>query len=483
MRDFKICFATIKWIVLVTSTMLSAPIAFADLTDIVYVKGTQTSQESMLLGGASIDYDEARRELCEEMEGLEPGDLTFWMSQLRDRNPALSDLVSTVGPAMGGIEHQIEELRESVCADRPDGSFNIIYTECSMTMWDGGYYLKITVPPGSSTPKMVMYPYMVNPGTPSTERPYTIADLNVIDKKVKGKKRHVSYIEPTGATGEHNGYVTQKYRFNYKGEINVVNFMRGETTGGPGAAMMGGLAGLGKISMTSKGTAWIASDVPGLDVMQAFYNSYSTQVRPQAGGANMMSGMIDQLAAIAAVGMPLWIKQTVKSKTAFMIGPKGTTTSTITNVLVTPGEAGARCEDSPIPADYEVINLSEVLAGTQQGNAGSASGASVQRPGVMSTLRSMFSRNGQQAGDVAAEVNSQNASSGQSSSDLTTSNLTQSVQMHLQALGYDPGNTEGALSDQSQVAIARYEYERKMEVTGQVSPQLLDALASEVDGR
>ena len=67
------------------------------------------------------------------------------------------------------------------------------------------------------------------------------------------------------------------------------------------------------------------------------------------------------------------------------------------------------------------------------------------------------------------------------SSQLTTDDLTQSVQLHLQYLGIDPGNTSGELSIDTQIAISEFQASKGMKVTGEVSPQLLGALSAEVD--
>ena len=62
-------------------------------------------------------------------------------------------------------------------------------------------------------------------------------------------------------------------------------------------------------------------------------------------------------------------------------------------------------------------------------------------------------------------------------------NMTQSVQKHLQALGYDTGNTGGELSTETVIAISQFQAEKGMEVTGEVTPQLLGILGAEVDSR
>jgi peptidoglycan hydrolase-like protein with peptidoglycan-binding domain len=70
-----------------------------------------------------------------------------------------------------------------------------------------------------------------------------------------------------------------------------------------------------------------------------------------------------------------------------------------------------------------------------------------------------------------------------SSADLTTGDLTQSVQQHLKALGYDPGNTDGDLSTDTVIAISQFQAEKGLQVTGEVTPQLLGILGAEVDAR
>ena len=67
------------------------------------------------------------------------------------------------------------------------------------------------------------------------------------------------------------------------------------------------------------------------------------------------------------------------------------------------------------------------------------------------------------------------------SKQLTTDDLTQSVQLHLQYLGIDPGNTSGDMSVDTQIAVSEFQASKGMEVTGEVTPQLLGALSAEVD--
>lgn len=73
--------------------------------------------------------------------------------------------------------------------------------------------------------------------------------------------------------------------------------------------------------------------------------------------------------------------------------------------------------------------------------------------------------------------------SGPSSAELTTSDVTQSVQLHLEALGYDVGNTDGEMDTTTVISISQFQAEKGMEITGEVTPQLLGVLGAEVDAR
>ena len=63
---------------------------------------------------------------------------------------------------------------------------------------------------------------------------------------------------------------------------------------------------------------------------------------------------------------------------------------------------------------------------------------------------------------------------------LVADELTQQVQESLVELGYDPGNTDGEASVATAVAIATYQAERELEVTGEVSPVIAGIMAAEI---
>ena len=54
--------------------------------------------------------------------------------------------------------------------------------------------------------------------------------------------------------------------------------------------------------------------------------------------------------------------------------------------------------------------------------------------------------------------------------------LVSMAQKELVALGYDPGNIQGEMSTETVVAISEFQAQNNMEVTGEVTPQLVGAL-------
>lgn len=64
---------------------------------------------------------------------------------------------------------------------------------------------------------------------------------------------------------------------------------------------------------------------------------------------------------------------------------------------------------------------------------------------------------------------------------VSADELTQRIQKDLVALGYDPGTISGEVTDQTTAAIAQFQAERDMPVTGEVSPLLAGILGAEVN--
>lgn len=66
---------------------------------------------------------------------------------------------------------------------------------------------------------------------------------------------------------------------------------------------------------------------------------------------------------------------------------------------------------------------------------------------------------------------------------VSADNLTQAVQKDLVILGYDPGNISGEATTATAIAIAKFQADNNIEVTGEVTPQLAGSLSTAVAKR
>jgi peptidoglycan hydrolase-like protein with peptidoglycan-binding domain len=67
-----------------------------------------------------------------------------------------------------------------------------------------------------------------------------------------------------------------------------------------------------------------------------------------------------------------------------------------------------------------------------------------------------------------------------SSTPAYADDLTQRIQKDLVTLGYEPGNVDGEMTDGTVAAIAQFQAERDMPVTGEASPLLAGMISAEV---
>ncbi len=126
-----------------------------------------------------------------------------------------------------------------------------------------------------------------------------------------------------------------------------------------------------------------------------------------------------------------------------------------------------RCNTgTPANSEYLVtlpVNLGAGCNGFQASGGGPGMGGSAPLPGPA--------------------VGSQSASGGSSGSSntvLVETDLVRMIQLDLETLKYDPGNTDGILSRQTVVAITQFEAANGLEVTGRASPQLAGRLQAAV---
>ena len=434
------------------------------------------------------------------------------------------------------------------CSDpRPSGAAYFIFSTCSMTMGQGPYWMRWTVPPLASEASMAF----VDPETGlGYEYPLETA-FDELTQEIDGQEAvplgdMVRFQQPSGAgTGTvtldvftdgvdraftPREYTTRTYEFSYEGSLSL---------SGAGVALP---LRFGRIE--SEGVAEIAADAPGADVIAQFYANFANNVLPHTGASSLYGGMMAQMAAIAERGIAVRTSQTNSGGLASMfgggtIGAESSSTSTIERIMILPGAAEQTCGSTVFPEDMEVVDLSEqmeesraamdeameslsaedramleqmgsagdlsgilgggvlpadVFGGAEEG-AGQAGQMTPEQRAAMQQVSGML--NGLLGGAAAAAAggapNAAAAGAGGAapavarpqgpslSSALMTDDLAQSAQNMLEALGYDTGNTDGELSVEMTIAISQFQAERGMEVTGEVTPQLVGVLAAAVD--
>lgn len=284
------------------------------------------------------------------------------------------------------------------------------------------------------------------------------------------------------------GYPTSEYSFEYTAGL-------GSNNGGLGVIAQ-------MVTAKNKGTVWLSSRVPGTEIVQIFYERLTREVQPEGGAMSFFSGLINNLVGMLREGLPLEIDQTTSSKVMGVTTVSGRSRSIISSVEMVSFDR-EWCNESLMPAAYAVTDIDEQLAEAMGGtNAEEMSEAMQEYNAAMEQMTpeqrammesmGMGDMMGQMMGGAAAAGGKppggstappSAACSSPSSGELTTDDMLQTVQKHLHALGYDPGNTDGDESFMTTIAISQFQAEKGIEATGEVTPQLLGILSAEVDGR
>ncbi len=180
--------------------------------------------------------------------------------------------------------------------------------------------------------------------------------------------KDVASVEPAPGKnqGNHLGVSTRLYETRFEGEAGK---------------MFSFIPGMPTAMMTSTGTAWLAPEAPGLDVVRAFYRNFAAEVKTPGIVDGMLSGLVDQMSRITDKGMPMLLDQTVTSTTTWpmKIGRSGRSVQVITGIGVVPGSSAPSaiadiCSTSIIADGEEAEDLNALLSAAQSGNPG-ASGA------------------------------------------------------------------------------------------------------------
>ena len=58
---------------------------------------------------------------------------------------------------------------------------------------------------------------------------------------------------------------------------------------------------------------WVSREVPGMDIVELFYERLTTEMSPDGGGMSFFGGMISNLVGMLQYGIPMEMDQTTSS--------------------------------------------------------------------------------------------------------------------------------------------------------------------------
>jgi hypothetical protein len=287
--------------------------------------------------------------------------------------------------------------------------------------------------------------------------------------------------------GQRIGYPTTRYDFNYSGGL-----------GGEGAVPFASM-----VSMQNSGQVWVSDQVAGLGIIETFYRNLTSEISPDLEGMSFFAGLLKNLVGMLQNGLPLEIDQTIESRALGAVSISGRTHSVVTDVSLVDFRP-EWCSESLLPPNMPVRDIDEEIAGAM-GESGMGSPemaeamqeyeqAMQQMTPEQRQMMEQFGLGdmmGQMAGGgtagaaapAAAQRSDGAGNNMPSSNELQGQNLTETVQKHLKALGYDVGAVNGEVSLETTIAISTFQAEKGMDVSGEVTPQLFGALSAEVDRR
>jgi hypothetical protein len=480
----------------------------AALDDLVAVFGRSTDTQFQEITGNKKGIKSTPKKTCETIRDfLELNDLVEVTADgtvgiivpevlMGDLEPGdeVPDQLKPLGQAAGYLSSCDDEFETETAV------YTIVFTTCSMTAMYGSTFMRWTVPPDA--PEAIMIVFDAASGQ-VFESSYLESGLGAVQTLAKGKAEKQTIKGPSGSeefellieigmpgnyVATHEKFVAQGYSHQYKGTVVGMPFAEGEGVTAP--------------SIESKGTAYIASDVPGSDVIRQFYRNFRDHVAPAAGKDTLLSAPIEQMAGLAEKGMPLKnVRKTTMSMGGILgqfggaMAQRSESTDTISAIRVHQSGASQRklCGNTVFPEGVTVNSMDQIMAG-QNGDAMNEYSKAMEQitPEQLAMLEQMGIGvpGGAPGGGAAAAVvpgdagtATAAAATASRSAALMTDDVAQSVQRHLHALGYDPGNTDGDVSTETVIAISQFQAEKRLEVTGEVSPQLLGILSAEVDQR
>lgn len=501
--------------------------AFAALTTGACLMTTSTAAlgaEGVIVTGMSLDFGEKFDRSAGGASGIpaftiddvcaESGMLGMQLGRMVDHvDGAMAEAGSPLtisnmqmipgAPSRADVEQDIAVAKREICKN-PDippsiEPFVITYASCRMAMYTPSSAMVINIPGGGNTAIMLVADH----ATQEVMQLELTSHMDSLAETVGSGWAEEIEMTPVGEEAEHIGYDIELYEFSFDSGLGLA---------GLGAADQsdleaGSIEAIGNlVSVTTTGKAWVARNAPGNDVVRSFYQNLTGAI--QANQESMIGGMIKNMVGMLREGMPLLTEQETTSKIMGRTQGRGKSMSIVTNIRLKE-LPWVSCGEVPIPEGYAVTDMNQQMSEAMGGGGTQSSAEMAQAMQQYNEAMQQMTPEQQQMmeqfgiGDMMTQMGGMNpaaapqaagtagpslaagsaGSNMPSSAELQSDNLTQMVQNHLKALGYDTGNTDGELSLETTIAISQFQAEKGVEVTGEVSPQLAGMLSAEVDSQ
>ncbi len=429
-------------------------------------------------------------------------------------------LESRGGPSRYDIEDSMGKARDIMCDNSTPKAyvspFVVVYSSCRMAMYTRDNMMAINIEPGDQgIASMVLADHTTRDVMAmNLTRAVTVTAANPI---IGGGWSEGIELVSTGETGLIGNFETEHFTFSSTGGLGNDDGTGALTEAQVEAGAVNNDMGMfgNMISVTTKGDVWIAEDVEGIEIAQSFYENLSSRAYPGE-GASFFRGLIDSNVSMLRKGMPIRVESETSSKVLGRSMVGGKSESVIHSTMLMDVTSGW-CDERPLPEGYTLTDINEQLdqvmgsgelsaamnspemaEAMQQANEAMAQMSDEEKAmmeqfglggmlgGAASVDSSSDASGAAGAGALVAGSGAGSSGSGKampSSAELTTDDLLESVQKHLDALGYNPGNTDGTASVMTEVAISQFQAENGMAVVGKVTPQVLGVLSAKVDSK
>ena len=256
------------------------------------------------------------------------------------------------------VKRQLAAARNAICSTGDDlGSVNwatFVYSHCRLAGQSGAYSMDIHLPPGTGDGMM------------------SIADHNerkIIQVTLKRDLEAARVGTGSGwssginmqevGEGTRLGYQTTAYEYDYSMGLGIggLGELDQESMGQIDSAQALG----NMVSVNVSGTAHLAQCIPGVNILRAYHEKLTTELRPNDGSIGAFAGLVKNQVAMLERGVPLDITSSTTSNIAGMPMATGSDRNLVTgfDIIEMPADW---CTQSLMPEGYEVMNLDQQIS-------------------------------------------------------------------------------------------------------------------------